>query len=127
MNHKDLDIWKLAMLLTENVYRETVDFPKHEQFGMTSQIRRAVVSVPANIAEGSARKGNKELIQFMYISLCPLAELETLIILSNKTGYFSAYIQNELLDLITQCSRLTHGLIRYLESKEYSNHQVTNH
>ncbi len=118
MNHKDLDVWKSAILLAEKVYRETVDFPKHEQFGMTSQIRRVAVSVPANIAEGASRKGNKEFIQFLYVSLGSLAELETLIILSNKIGYFPSDIQDELLDLIAQCSRLAHGLIKYLKIKK---------
>ncbi len=116
MNHKDLDVWKSAMLLAENVYRETIDFPKHEQFGMTSQLRRAAVSVSANIAEGSARKGNKELIQFLHISLGSLAELETLIILSNKVGYFNDEKQDNLLALVTQCSKLTYGLIKYVKN-----------
>lgn len=117
MNHKDLDVWKSAILLAEKVYRETVDFPKQEQFGLISQLRRAAVSVPANIAEGSARKGNKELIQFLYISLGSLAELETLIILSNKVGYFNDEKQDNLLTLVTKCSKLTYGLIKYLKSK----------
>ena len=117
MNHKDLDVWKSAMLLAEAIYVETDDFPTHEQFVLTSQLRRAAVSVPANIAEGSARKGNKELIQFLYISLGSLAELETLIILSNKVGYFIDEKQEKLLALITQCSKLTHGLINYLKAK----------
>ncbi len=117
MNHKDLDVWKSAMLLAENVYRETIDFPKQEQFGLTSQLRRAAVSVPANIAEGSARKGNKEFIQFLYISLGSLTELETLIILSNKVGYFNDEKQDNLLTLVTQCSKLTYGLIKYLRNK----------
>ncbi len=118
MNHKDLDVWKLAMLLTEKVYGKTLDFPKHEQCGMTSQICRAALSVPANIAEGSARKGNEELIQFLYISLGSLAELETLIILSNKVGYLNDPNRDDLLELVTQCSKLTYGLIKYLKSKE---------
>ena len=116
MNHKDLDVWKSAMLLAEVIYLETGDFPNHEQFGLTSQLRRAAVSVPANIAEGSARKGNKELTQFLYISLGSLAELETLIILSNKVGYFNNKKQDDLLALVTQCSKLTYGLIKYVKS-----------
>jgi len=118
MNHKDLDVWKSAMFLAEVIYVETGDFPNHEQFGLTSQLRRAAVSVPANIAEGSARKGNKELIHFLYISLGSLAELETLIILSNKVGYFKGEKNDKLLALVVQCSRLTNGLIKYLKDKK---------
>ena len=118
MNHKDLDVWNLAMQLAVKVYEITVAFPKHEQLGITSQLRRAAVSVPANIAEGSARKGNKEFIQFLYISLGSLAELETLIILSNKVGYLNDTNREDLLALLTQCSKLTYGLIKYIRSKE---------
>ena len=118
MNYKELDVWKSAMLLAEKVYGETVNFPKYEQFGLTSQLRRAAVSVPANIAEGSARKGNKELIQFPCISLGSLAEQETLIVLPNKVGYFNDEKQDNLPALVTQCSKLTYGLIKYLKSKE---------
>ena len=119
MNHKDLEVWKSAMLLTESIYRLSAEFPQHEQFGLTSQIRRAAVSVPANIAEGSARKGNKELTQFLYISLGSLAELETLIILSNKVGYLNDEKQDDLLALITQCSKLTYGLIKYVKNNPH--------
>ncbi len=116
MNHKDLDVWKSAMLLAEKAYRETVDFPKHEHPGITSQLRKAAVSVPANIAEGSARKGNKELIHFPCISLGSLAEQETLIILPNKVGYFNDEKQDNLPALLTQCSKLTYGLIKYVKN-----------
>jgi len=116
MNHKDLDVWKSAILLAGEVYKETVDFPKHGQFGMTSQLRRAAVSVSAHIAEGSARKGNKELTQFLHISLGSLAELETPIISSNKIGYFNNEKQDNLLALVPQCSKLTCGLIKYVKN-----------
>ena len=118
MNHKELDVWKSSMLLAELVYKQTKDFQKHEQFGMTSQIRRAAISVPANIAEGSARKGNKEFIQFLHISLGSLSELETLIILADKIEYISESNKDELIELITTCSKLTYGLIKYLNRKK---------
>lgn len=100
MNHKELDIWKSSMLLAELVYIQTKDFPVHEQFGLISQLRRAVVSVPTNIAEGAARKGNKEFIQFLYISLGSLAELETLIIISRNIDYLSVGQKDEILGLV---------------------------
>ena len=66
--HKDLDIWKMSIDLVKDIYALTESFPKDGQFGLTSQLRRATVLVPSNIAEGSARNGNKEFIQFCYIS-----------------------------------------------------------
>jgi four helix bundle protein len=69
MNHKELDVWKKSMDLVEVIYQLTNDFPDSEKFGLTNQIRRAVVSIPSNIAEGSGRKNDKDLIQFVHIAL----------------------------------------------------------
>lgn len=77
MDHKDLDVWKKSMDLVETIYKLTQKFPESEKFGLTSQMRRAAVSIPSNIAEGSARKGDKELIHFLHIALGSLSELET--------------------------------------------------
>ncbi len=114
MNHKELDVWKKSILLAKRIYKLTREFPKEEIYGITSQLRRASVSVSTNIAEGSARKGNKEFIQFLHISLGSLAELETLIIISRKIDYLSEKQKIETLDLITDCSKLTYGLIKYI-------------
>ncbi|MBE0651535.1 MAG: four helix bundle protein [Bacteroidales bacterium] len=118
MNHKDLDAWKQAVFLAEHIYLETKNFPKEEQFGLISQIRRAAVSVSANIAEGAARNSDKQFIQFLHISLGSLAELETLIILSFSFGYIHEGKKDELLDLITHCLKLTHGLVKHLRNKK---------
>lgn len=67
--HKDLDVWKLSRELVSDVYKVSVDFPKSELYGLTNQIRRSAVSIPSNIAEGSARQGNKEFIHFFIC--CP--------------------------------------------------------
>ncbi|MGB6267882.1 MAG: four helix bundle protein [Olleya sp.] len=77
MNHKDLDVWKKSMDLVELIYKITNKFSADERFGLVSQMRRAAVSIPSNIAEGAARKGDKELIQFLMIALGSLSELET--------------------------------------------------
>jgi four helix bundle protein len=77
MNHKDLDVWKKGMELVEMVYTITTNFPDSERYGLTAQMRRAAVSIPSNIAEGAARKSNKEFLQFISIALGSLAELET--------------------------------------------------
>ena len=117
MNHKDLDAWRQAMSLAEKIYIETKDFPKTEQFGLTSQLRRAAVSVAANIAEGAARNTDKQMVQFLHISLGSLAELETLILLSFSFGYIPEKSRDELLENLTKCMKLTHGLIKYLRNK----------
>jgi four helix bundle protein len=77
MDHKDLDVWKKSMNLVVLIYDITSKFPSDERFGLTSQMRRAAVSIPSNIAEGAARKGDKEFIQFLMIALGSLSELET--------------------------------------------------
>ena len=75
--HKDLRVWQSAITLVEDVYRLTSTFPRDEQFGLTSQMRRAAVSVPSNIAEGSARQSTKELLHFLSMAAGSLAELDT--------------------------------------------------
>ena len=76
-NHKDLRVWQSAMLLVEDIYRLTSTFPREELFGLTSQMRRAAISAPSDIAEGSARRGTKELLYFLGIATGSLAELDT--------------------------------------------------
>ncbi len=83
--HKDLDAWKRAMDLVEIIYKSSHSFPSGEVYGLTAQVRRAVVSIPSNIAEGAGRKGDKEFIQFLYIALGSLAEVETQMLLVKKT------------------------------------------
>lgn len=77
MNHKKLDVYKEAMLLVTSIYKAVKQLPDDEKYGLTSQIKRAAVSIPSNIAEGAARKSTRELIQFLYIALGSLAEVET--------------------------------------------------
>ncbi|MBI5408250.1 MAG: four helix bundle protein [Nitrospirae bacterium] len=87
LTHKDLEIWKRGIEVVEKIYKTTEKFPKEEVFGLTSQLRRAAISIPSNIAEGAARNSKKEFLQFLYISLGSLAELETQLIVANKLGY----------------------------------------
>ena len=87
MNHKSLDAWKFAMELSEEVYLLTKKFPREEVYGLTSQMRRAAVSVPSNLSEGAARISQREFSQFLSIALGSLAELETQLILAERFGY----------------------------------------
>ena len=87
MDHKDLDVWKKSMDLVELIYDFTRSFPQDEIYGLTSQMKRAVVSIPSNIAEGAARKGDKELIQFLMIAISSITELETQYLISIKLRF----------------------------------------
>jgi four helix bundle protein len=113
MNHKELDVWKESIELTKKIYNITKNFPKEELYGLTNQIRRASVSIPSNIAEGSARSSDKEFIQFLYISLGSLSELETQLIISKEIGYNEHIFEEEL----EKIKKMTLGLIKYLKNK----------
>ena len=109
-NHKDLKVWEKSVNLAEKIYKITKKFPKEELYGIVSQIRRASVSVSANIAEGAARNSNKEFIQFLYIALGSLSELETELIISKRIGYLKDEI---IFDEIVEIRKLLLGLIKY--------------
>jgi len=112
MNHKDLDVWKKSMDLVETIYRLTLKFPDAEKFGLTSQMRRAAVSIPSNIAEGSARKGDKELIHFLHIALGSLSELETQYLIAIKLEFIKNDAAFEL--QMTEVKKLLLGFRNYL-------------
>lgn len=86
---KKLEVWQLADDLAFNIYQVSRNFPKEEMYGITSQVRRAALSIPTNIVEGYSRKGNKELSHFINISLGSLAETKYLIYFSHRLGYLS--------------------------------------
>lgn len=112
--HKNLDVWKLSIDFVKEVYQTTKMFPPDEQYGLSSQLRRASVSVPTNIAEGAARGSAKEFLRFLYISLGSLSEIETLLIITDKlkfTDISSLESQSILL------RRKLLNLIKYLQSK----------
>ena len=112
--HKDLDVWKLGIELVEDIYKITKLFPNDELYGMVSQMRRASVSIPSNIAEGYARDSKKELIHYLYISLGSLSELETQLIISTNLGYIKD--ESKLGD-IEILRRMLLNLIKYHKSK----------
>jgi four helix bundle protein len=108
-NHKDLEVWKKSVDLVSNTYKITESFPDKEIYGLTNQIRRSAVSVPSNIAEGAARSSKKEFIQFLYIALGSLAELETQMIIASRLGYLNNL--DTLLNDLQLIQRLVNGLI----------------
>ena len=86
-SHRDLKVWQISLDLTETLYRLSGDRPKHGQYGPVSQLRRAAVSVSADIAEGAGRRSTGEFIQFVGIARGSLAEAETLLIIARRLGY----------------------------------------
>ncbi|HOX77129.1 MAG TPA: four helix bundle protein [Bacteroidales bacterium] len=117
MNHKDLDVWKEGINFVKMVYQITSRFPDIEKFGLITQIRRAAVSVPANISEGAARQSDKEFIHFLYISLGSIAELETLFIISADQNYLNEADSKEIDNSLQKIRSMLIGLIRYLKNK----------
>ncbi|MFC7356848.1 four helix bundle protein [Jejudonia soesokkakensis] len=115
MDHKELDVWKKGMLLVEKVYTVSSAFPDSERFGLTSQIRRAAVSIPSNIAEGAARKSDKELLQFLSIALGSLAEVETHYLIALRLNFLEEDIS--LANLITKEKQLLLGFRNYIKKK----------
>lgn len=110
--HKDLNVWKKSMNLVILTYRLTGQFPKEELFGLASQMRRAAVSIPSNIAEGHGRNSDKELIRFLFISLGSASELETQILLSNKLDFLKEDGFNQLNELNNEVIKMLVALIR---------------
>ena len=115
--HKDLDIWKMSIELVKDIYEITEKFPNSEQFGLVSQLRKASVSIPSNIAEGSARNSDKEFIQFCYISLGSLSEVETQIIISNELNFITKNMSNKILTKIETIRKKLLNFIKYLKAR----------
>lgn len=113
-SYQDLIVWQKAMNLVKDIYTETRNFPKTEQYGLTAQIRRSAVSVPANVAEGQARNTTGEFKQFLGISRGSLAELETLLILSRNLDYLDEIKFKSLIFQCSELNRLINGLLRSL-------------
>ena len=116
-SYRDLLVWQKAMELVVETYRLSSRFPKEEQYGLTSQLRRASVSVPSNIAEGYGRASRKEYLQFLYVGQGSLKETETQIILAEMLGYSSKDAAELLLEKCEVVGKLLGGLIRALQRK----------
>lgn len=115
MNHKDLEVWKKAMDLVEQIYLLTSTFPSSELYGLTNQLHRAAVSIPSNIAEGSARKGDKELLYFINVATGSLAEIETQLMIGARLKYLDEH--NEIFDKIIELRKLLLGFRNYINKK----------
>jgi four helix bundle protein len=113
MNYTELEVWKCARGLVKLVYLLTKSFPKEEIYGLTNQIRRSVVSVPSNIAEGIGRPSNKETIHFLYIAKGSLQEVETQLYLSFDLEYILNDELKNILEKVISFKKLLNGFINY--------------
>jgi four helix bundle protein len=116
-DYRQLIVWQRAMDLVESVYRLTTRYPKEELYGLTSQTRRASVSVPSNIAEGQGRQTTADFMHFLAIARGSLKELETQVIIARRLGYVTAEDEAQLLGKADDVSRLLSGLKRSLARK----------
>ena len=115
-SYQDLEVWKKAMGLVTDIYKVTQTYPKEELYGLTNQLRRASVSVPANIAEGWGRGTTKGYIQFLRIARGSLLEVETLMTISHNLGYVNAQdLQEQILQKIVEISKMMNALINSLK------------
>ncbi|KAM3089815.1 four helix bundle protein [Phormidesmis sp. 146-35] len=117
-DYRKIRAWQLADDLAIALYKATSDFPKAEAYGLTSQIRRSAVSVPANIVEGAARQHTKEYLQFLYIALGSLAEVGYYIGFSERIGYLSSSHVQPLSALHDSTTKTLRGLINFIEKSK---------
>jgi len=116
-SYRDLEVWQRAMDMVVACYGLTKTFPPSELYGLTSQLQRAAVSVPANIAEGQARQHAKEFRQHLAIANGSLAELETHVLIAERLGYLRGAMVRDVLARTDQVGRMIPGLRKFLKSK----------
>jgi len=114
-NYIDLDVWKQARILSKEVYLVSSNFPSDEKFGLSSQIRRAAVSIPSNIAEGCGRNHPKDSIQFFYVARGSVYEVETQLYLASDLGFIEEIDLKTLLLKLETTRKLLNGFINYYQ------------
>ncbi len=115
--HEKLEVWKMAIEMVVRVYECTSHFPKDERFGLTSQIQRAAVSIPANIAEGAGRNHDREFLQFLGIAQGSASELETELLIAHRLGYIDEEKFRGIYEEVNAIARMIVGLSRHLRSR----------
>lgn len=119
-SYRDLRVWQLALDLAPEVYKLAQSLPKHEQYALADQMRRAAISVPANIAEGQARRHRREFLRYLSIARGSLAELETLLVLAERLEYLSTERLRVMEQAIANVRMPLAGLMNRLRSSEPS-------
>ncbi len=121
--HKDLKIWQRGVALVTDIYKLTDKYPRHEIFGIISQMRRAATSIPLNIAEGCARRSAREYAQFLHIAVGSIAELDTQLIISRNLGFINDVDLNKYVCELIELRKMTTTLIRNLENPHHETEQ----
>ncbi len=114
-SYSDLVAWQKAMSLVEEVYKITKGFPKEELYGLVSQLRRAAISVPSNIAEGHSRNGSREFVHHLSIAHGSLSEVETQVEIARRLGYITDERQASIFELASETGRIINGLMNSVE------------
>jgi four helix bundle protein len=114
-SHKDLNVWNRSIELVITIYKVTKDFPKEETYGLVSQMRRSVISIPSNIAEGAARHSKKEFRQFLYIASGSVSELDTQLIICNKLTFINDDSFRLITDELSQIKKMLFGLLNSIK------------
>lgn len=120
LSHKNLDVWKKSIELVSEIYKLTTNFPREEQFGLTSQIRRAAISIPSNISEGIARASNLETIRFLAIARSSLVELDTQIEIAINLDYLKNSDTDNLKEQVNHTFAMLSKLIQKIRKDESS-------
>lgn len=110
-SYKELLVWQKSIQLVTDIYKLTKTFPNEENYGLVSQIQRAAVSIPSNIAEGNDRNSKKEFVHFLYIARGSLAELETQIIIAERLEYINQNQSTEILNNCHEIGKMINGLL----------------
>ncbi|MBU4272082.1 MAG: four helix bundle protein [Planctomycetes bacterium] len=116
-DYRDLIVWQKAMNLVETIYRTTKTFPREEIYGLTSQIRRAAISIPSNIAEGNGRHTTRDYVHFLGMAYGSVKEVETQVLISERLRYINSDRSGELVQMTTEIARLISGLVNSLNRK----------
>lgn len=121
-HYRELIVWQKAIYLVQLLYKATDDFPSKEVYGLTSQMRRAAVSIPSNIAEGQGRSTTRDFLHFLSVAQGSLMELETQVTIAERLGYLDPAREKKLLDATAEVSRMLSGLRSSLNKKLATNH-----
>ncbi len=113
-SYRELEIWRKAMIIVKKVYGVVESFPREEIYGLTSQMKRSVVSIPSNISEGFRRQHNKEFKQFLFVALGSSAEIETQLTIAKELGYITPSQEQEFLVELDRICRMISSLIKKL-------------
>lgn len=116
-SHKDLIVWKKSVALSLSIYRLTEKFPQRELYGLASQMRRAAVSIPSNIAEGKSRRTRADFAHFLHMALGSASELETQLLIARELEFYSELQYKEINSLLSEVSKMLRAIIEKLAAR----------